>query len=190
MKREFFRRGKAARIEKDTSPPPARTPPPVYSGVSLVRLGSGQVRLMHPAEVARQRGRSKGGQTVQRTGSGHRWTSETGKAAITKHWKHVRRRKSDNRPLGLKSGRRKPLDYKALREQYSRTPRLGIAYSVSEKCWSISDNTGSRPLSETRALQILGHLPKGTRVPVEVLGYYNQGVKVGTSDAGNPQQEE
>lgn len=163
--REYFKRGKLAKIEAMSR---ERKPRPKHAGVKyLVRLSSGVTRIMSSAQLASHRGRIRGGVTAHQKGNAPVLTSESGREVATRFWKRVKRSKRTGRSMRHTLCRRRALDRKALRYLYTRVSRNGVRYDG--QAWVIEDDLGRREVSERTALKWLGHLPGREQMPLEVV---------------------
>lgn len=124
-------------------------------------------RVMKSAWARRQLGRSKGAQVINAKGLGHRWNSDTARAANRAYWKKVKRAK-DGRVLG-RPAKPQRLDRANLRHQYTNIGAPGVWYSPVIGAWvDRPAGRGQEPakLSENVALRRLGHLnPTRNYVP-------------------------
>lgn len=139
-------------------------------GIVLIETADGRKLLSSKQEAQRQLQRSKGGQRAQATGRGHAWNSKTARKAALKRWrKHPMTKRGYRRGQRFKN--RPPVAHGPLRERYALNPCRGVQYSPALQVWLLTDDSGTRPISERTALRRLGHLPRAidTVLPVAVL---------------------
>lgn len=167
---------------------PRRKPRPWGSRVShkgkavIVLTREGVTRTMSSRDAASQLGRSKGGRTAQARGTGHRYTSETARAAARKLW--------DTRyPMNVKLGRRLGRVSKCLpavrraplREKHAFSAPEGYPHAagiyyvklhtvsgVRHQWVSYDGGTGVQLLGERTALRRLGYLRYPRKLPMPV----------------------
>ena len=83
--RSFFR--KAPRLNPTLCKPPVIQRPDHRNKVVQVTLSNGKTRLYPSASWAKLQGLKRGGRTTAARGTGHKFTSETGRKAVAKAWK-------------------------------------------------------------------------------------------------------
>lgn len=141
----------------------------VPSSVVLIVTADGRKLLCRQPTAFRRLWASKAGTASHASGRGHRFTSATAAAAARKRWA---RHPPTGR--GYRKGARfvfRPRVARApLRAYYARHPTLGIQYSPPAQGWFVTDDHGTRQLSERAALIKLGHLPRANDrvVPVAI----------------------
>lgn len=154
--RQFFRKGVHARAH-----PVIRKPRPKHRGVVLlVTEASGHTRYMASAEVAMQKGRSKGGRTAHERGTRYCWTPEQARDAAKKAWRtRWRMNKRINVRLGRPAKQRPAVNHAKLRAYYHAYPLLGITCEGlrGDNVWVWTQD--NQRISERTALIRLGHLP-------------------------------
>lgn len=140
------------------------------TSVSLVRTAEGLTRIVDTGFALHQMGVSKAASKGHANGNAPQFTSESGRKAVAKRWaKHPITRTGMRR--GARLVRRKAIPRGPLREKYSLNPVRGVQYFPTLKVWLLTDENGTRPITERTALRRLGIIPKEreTLVPVEII---------------------
>jgi len=83
--RNFFR--KAPRLRPDLCKQPSNRPINHKGKVVVVRMSNGQTRFYSSAKWAHLQGVKKGGRVTAALGTGHKFTTESGRKAALKMWK-------------------------------------------------------------------------------------------------------
>jgi hypothetical protein len=168
-KRQYFKRAVEAKRQAEIR---------ALKGRVAVKTPDGQSRVVQASFVKQQLGRINGALKLQRTGKSGNFTSETARAAINARWaKHVMTR------FGFRKGarfvRRAPVKRAPLRARYAMNPTRGVQYVPNLRVWTVTDDHGTRPITERTALIRLGHLPRRNDaiIPVEITA------QLGTSSA-------
>lgn len=145
----------------DKLPKPLREPRKKHPLFVVVKTPVGDTRQYGGSWLAQRQGNAKGGQIAQARGTGYRWDSESARQAALKAWQ-TRWRKVRGIRIGRRAKQRPRVLRAPLRAIYALEPKNGIQYSPALKVWVITDDQGTRCLSERTALQKLGHLPTGS----------------------------
>lgn len=164
-KRSYFQK---ARHKLPTTSSPKRSRGPKTA--VLVLTAEGHYRIADSGFVRHQVAVSKSRVKQHALKTAPQFTSVSAKAAITKRWaKHPVTRTGMRR--GARLIRRKPVARQPLRDRYTLAPVRGVQYSPALKVWVLTDEFGTRPITERTALIRLGHLPKAREsfVPVEIV---------------------
>jgi len=137
---------------------------PRFRATDVVQIltADNTTRIVGAMFAHRQAMRRKGG--IARFAKGDtrgNFTSESSRAALAKRWA-----KKPMTRLGYRKGQRfrnRPQVKRApLRELYALNPVRGVQYAPSLKVWTVTDEFGTRTISELTALRRLGHLPRAT----------------------------
>lgn len=167
VKRNYFRKGVTARLTANPAKPVKR----IHKGTVVVKYSDSVTRITGAAELASQRGRSKGGIANHALGTAHAFDSIAARKAVLARWKRHPKGKSGLR-RGQKLRCRPPVKRAPLRELYALSPVDGVQYAPSLAVWVLTDSFGTRTITEYTALVRLGYLQprrKG-RVPPTTTG--------------------
>lgn len=139
------------------------------TNIVLVTTADGRKLLSAEPTARRRLNASRGGTAAQANGTAWRFDSSRGRKAAIKRWKRHPMTARGYRK-GARFVRRSPVPRQPLRDKYALQPCRGIQYSPALRTWFITDDNGTRGITERTALRKLGHLPRANDrvVPIAI----------------------